>query len=431
MHPPLLYRIYVAASVILVPFAAWFETRKLRRTGVSVPRAHEKLGHATAYRQGVGPLVWFHAASVGESMSVLAVITEMAARLPRAQFLITSGTPTSADMVARNMPPRTVHQFAPLDAPGPVDRFIRHWRPNAAVFVESEIWPQMLRRTKASGARMVLVNARLSQRSQAAWQARPNTARYVLDSFDLILTQNDEMAEAMVAMQAPAERVARGMNLKALGAPLPQQPEILAQARTALKGRPVWVAASTHKGEETQVLSAHARLLSTHPDLLLILVPRHPDRSAEVAQLTKNFGLSYAVRSEGEMVEQEAIYLADTLGELGNWYALAQVVFLGGSLEVVGGHNPYEVALSGHGVLSGPHTFNFSETFADMLQSGAAQTVSNADELSEAVDASLRDLSVREARDRAARDFVRGKAAQVGTIADRLIKALDLEVHAS
>ena len=153
--------------MLLVPFAAWASTRKLRRAGVSVVRAHEKLGHATENRPAHGPLIWFHAASVGESLSVLALITRMGVALPQAHFLITSGTATSADLVARRMPPRCVHQFAPLDAPGPLKRFLRHWQPDAALFVESELWPQMLRRTHAQGAKMALVNARLSKQFPA------------------------------------------------------------------------------------------------------------------------------------------------------------------------------------------------------------------------------------------------------------------------
>jgi 3-deoxy-D-manno-octulosonic-acid transferase len=219
MRPPLLFRLYTAATVLLVPLFAWVETRKLRKAGFEVLRAHEKLGHASEPRRGSGPLVCFHAASVGESMSVLALIAEMGRQAPRTQYLITSGTATSARMVADRLPPRTIHQFAPLDSPGPVGRFLKHWRPEAAVFVESELWPLMLRRTHERGARMVLVNARLSPRARAAWMRRPETAAYVLDCFDLILTQNDEMAEAMVAMHAPADRVARGLNLKALSDP--------------------------------------------------------------------------------------------------------------------------------------------------------------------------------------------------------------------
>ena len=170
MSPPFLYRFWVGASMVLVPFLARREINKLREAGVPVLRAHEKLGHATQDRRGTGPLIWFHAASVGESLSVLSLITRMGVALPKAQFLITSGTATSAALVENRLPPRTLHQFAPLDAPGPLKRFLRHWRPEAAIFVESELWPQMLRRAHASGARMALVNARLSERSQARWR---------------------------------------------------------------------------------------------------------------------------------------------------------------------------------------------------------------------------------------------------------------------
>ncbi len=426
MRPPFLFQLYAAATVVLVPFFAWNETRKLRNAGFSVQRAHEKLGHATEQREGSGPLIWFHAASVGESMSVLTLISEMGKQVPRAQFLITSGTATSAKMVGGRLPPRTIHQFAPLDAPGPVRRFLKHWRPDGAVFVESELWPQMLRLTRATGAPLVLVNARLSTRSQAAWQRRPKTARFVLGCFRLILTQNDEMAHAMLEMHAPSDRVARGINLKALSAPLPQDPAVLAPVRTSLKGRPLWVAASTHKGEEEIILQAHKKLLIAHPDLLLLLVPRHPERSRDVARIITQQELTYATRSKGEMPGTQQVFLADTLGELGNWYALTDIIFLGGSLKPIGGHNPFEVAQAGSGTLSGPEVFNFSETYAEMIETGAAQFVSDADEIATQVDEMLSDRNIVENSGRAAREFVRNKSAHLTQIAERLCRALDL-----
>ncbi|MEM9576048.1 MAG: 3-deoxy-D-manno-octulosonic acid transferase [Pseudomonadota bacterium] len=426
MRPPFLFQLYQAATVVLVPFFAWIETRKLRNAGFPVQRAHEKLGHATVLREGSGPLIWFHAASVGESMSVLALITEMGQQVPRARFLITSGTATSARMVGGRLPPRTVHQFAPLDAPGPVKRFLKHWRPDGAVFVESELWPQMLRLTRATGAPLVLVNARLSARSRAAWARRPQTARFVLGCFRLILTQNDDMAQAMVDMHAPADRVARGINLKALSDPLPQDPAVMAPLRTSLKGRPVWVAASTHKGEEEIILRAHQKLLTGHPDLLLLLVPRHPERSRDVARIIAQHGLSHVTRSKGELPDQEQVFLADTLGELGNWYALTEIIFLGGSLKPIGGHNPFEVAQAGSGTLSGPEVFNFSETYAEMIETGAARLVSDADEIAVEVDRMLTDRDVVETSGRAARAFVRDKSAHLKQIAERLCNALDL-----
>ncbi|WP_187428702.1 3-deoxy-D-manno-octulosonic acid transferase [Roseobacter fucihabitans] len=428
MRAPPLFHLYVAATVLLAPFVAWFEIRKLRRQGLSALRAHEKMGHASQPRIGSGNLIWFHAASVGESLSVLALITRMGEMLPRAHFLITSGTPTSAKLVADRMPPRTVHQFAPLDAGGPLTRFLHHWRPAAAIFVESELWPRMLRMTRARGTMMALVNARLSAKSRAAWARRPGFAAYVLDVFDLILTQNDDMAQAMVDMHAPADRVARGSNLKSMSAPLPQNPALLAQIRTAIKARPIWVAASTHKGEETTVLDAHKTLLQTIPDLLLILVPRHPDRSDEVAKLIAKHDLTYALRSDGALPRDDhAVYLADTLGELGNWYALSDVVFLGGSLLPIGGHNPFEVVQSEAAVLSGPHVTNFAETINKMVETGAAEIVADVEALTFSVGHLLQDGAHKAASLRAARAFVQGKSDELTRIAARLIHILKLE----
>ena len=306
-------------------------------------------------------------------------------------------------------------------------RFLSHWRPAAAVFVESELWPQMLHLTHETGSPMVLVNARLSARSRAAWQKRPQTAQFILSQFDLILTQNDDMAQAMVDMHAPPDRVARGINLKSLSAPLPQDPAVLAQTRTALKGRPVWIAASTHKGEDEIVLEAHKALRRQYDDLLLILAPRHPARGAEIARLCKPMGLSVAIRSNGDQPTGQAVYLADTLGELGNWYALSKIVFLGGSLVPIGGHNPFEVSLAGGMVLSGPHVANFAETYEDMQAIGAAQTVHDAPAIASAVDLLLADRNALEDGCRAARSYVREKASQIDIIAERLIRALHLQ----
>ncbi|TMM54970.1 3-deoxy-D-manno-octulosonic acid transferase [Sulfitobacter sabulilitoris] len=426
MGAPFLYRAYVAATTALVPLAAYLETTKLRRAGLPAHRAHEKLGHATEDRRGTGPLVWFHAASVGESLSVLALISRMGVALPQARFLITSGTATSAQLIAARMPPNCVHQFAPLDAAGPVTRFLDHWRPDAAVFVESELWPQMLVRTRARGAHLALVNARLSAKSRAAWAKRPRTAAYVLGVFDLILTQNDAMAQAMVDLNAPADRVARGFNLKSLSDPLPVDPDAVAKSRKTLGHRPVWVASSTHPGEEKDVLEAHRSLLGTHPDLCLILAPRHPERGDEVEALIAQSGLSHTRRSTGGAPTQ-AVYLADTLGELGLWYALAPFVFLGGSLRPIGGHNPFEVTQSGAAVLSGTHVTNFAETFAAMEEAGAARMVADGPDLARLATAWLTDDAALARARRAARDFTRARTGQLDGIAARLIKALDLE----
>ena len=429
MDAPFLYRAWVMASCLIVPFAARSTTRKLRDAGMTVTRAHEKLGHATQERQGSGPLIWFHAASVGESLSVLALIARMGVAMPRAHFLITTGTATSARLVAGRIPPRTVHQFAPLDAPGPMKRFLKHWRPDAAVFVESELWPQMLRRTHARGTRMAMVNARLSERSVAQWRKMPKLSAYMLDVFDLILTQNDAMAGAMVALNAPADRVARGINLKSMAGPLPIDEDALFEARAALGHRPVWAASSTHPGEEEAILKAHKTLLKRYPDLCLILAPRHPERGDDVTGLIAGAGLSLTRRTRGDAPGGQ-VFLADTLGELGTWYALTDVVFLGGSLRPIGGHNPYEVAQSGAAVLSGVHVANFAETFAEMEALGAARLVADADDLATKLDTWLSDDDARAKACSAAAGFAHGQTDKLDNIAARLIKALGLSAGA-
>lgn len=427
MKVPFLYRVWVVASMGLVPFFARSETKKLRGQGISVLRAHEKLGHATQDRVGTGPLIWLHGASVGESLSVLALITRMGLMLPRAQFLITSGTATSAKLIEQRLPPRTTHQFAPLDAPGPVKRFLRHWRPDAAIFVESEIWPQMLRRTRATGAAMALVNARMSDKTLETWRKWPKLAQYVLDVFDLILTQNDAMAHNMVSINAPSDRVARGINLKSMAGPLPVDEDALFETRAALGHRPVWVASSTHEGEEQAVLDAHRALLDRFPDLCLILAPRHPERGDQVEALIAGAGLSCTRRSRGDALGAQ-VYLADTLGELGLWYALTDIVFLGGSLLPIGGHNPFEVAQSGAAVLSGSHVAAFAETYVQLETDGAALIVKDGDDLAQQVAALLDNPDTLDEMTQAARQFIEAQQDQLDTIAGRLIKALGLHL---
>jgi 3-deoxy-D-manno-octulosonic-acid transferase len=428
MSVPFLYRAWVVASMGLVPFFARSQTAKLRAQGVSVRRAHEKLGHATQDRQGSGPLIWLHAASVGESLSVLALITRMGMILPRAQFLITSGTATSAALVAQRMPPRTQHQFAPLDAPGPLKRFLRHWQPDAAIFVESELWPQMLRRTHATGAKMALVNARLSDKSVETWRKHPKMARYLFGVFDLILTQNDAMAHKMVSMHAPSDRVARGINLKSMAGPLPVDEDALFEARAALGHRPVWVASSTHDGEENAVLQTHQALLKLFPDLCLILAPRHPERGDAVEALVTAAGLTCNRRSRGDAPSGQ-VYLADTLGELGLWYAMSDIVFLGGSLLPIGGHNPFEVAQAGAAVLSGTHVTAFAETYAQLETEGAAQFVEDSDDLTATQAKLLSNPEDLAKMTDAAKSFVAAQDDQLDGIAARLISVLGLNAE--
>ncbi len=428
--PTLLLRLYRFFTGLIIPFVYRSVSRKLRDHGVAAARIHERLGNASLPRPPClgGPLIWFHAASVGESLSVLTLITRMGERLPEAEFLITSGTATSADLIARRMPPRTRHQFAPLDATGPLRRFYAHWRPAAGIFVESELWPLMLTDGHAAGVRLALLNARLSAKSARSWQKRPETARFILDRFDLMLTQNRQVADSLLAMGADPGRVTVGSNLKSTSAPLPVNTDALASIRTDLGGRPVWIASSTHPGEEAVVLAAHRTLLARFPDLLLLLIPRHPLRGDAVAALITDTGMTQARRSTHEALKPDTqVYLADTLGETGTWYALAPIVFLGGSLEVIGGHNPFEPAQAGGAVITGPHVANFAETYTPLITSGGAIEVADADQLAQAVALWLTDAGALTKARTAAADFVQSQQAVLDHVVETLCAALDLE----
>ena len=425
MQTPFLYRLWVVASFLALPIVARQELGKVRSAGFSRDRSREKLGHATMARIDGTPLIWFHAASVGESLSVLALITRMGEILPDAQFLITSGTTTSATLLGKRLPPRTIHQFAPLDAPGPLRRFLAHWRPAAVVFVESEIWPQMLRRTFATGACMALVNARLSQRSLTRWNKKPAFARYLFDVFELILTQNNTVADGLTSLGVPSDKISRGVNLKSMSPALSVDKNAVADITRALGKRPMWVASSTHSGEEEIVVAAHKILCEKWPELCLILAPRHPERGTAVRDIAETAGLGVTQRSVGDAAGGQ-VYLADTLGELGAWYNLTDIVFLGGSLMPLGGHNPFEVAQAGAITLFGPHVTNFAETFTEMEIAGAAFQVTDAKTLVAHVAHLLNDSDARSTGQKAARHLTVSKTDQMDKVAQHLINALNL-----
>ncbi|MBY6134816.1 3-deoxy-D-manno-octulosonic acid transferase [Nocardioides marinus] len=423
-QPTLLYSLYCGASALIAPFAWRKVAAKLRAYGLPETRVRERLGHASLPRPG-GQLIWFHAASVGESLSVLTLIRRLGEQLPAAEFLITSGTPTSAELIEKRMPPRCRHQFPPLDSAAAVDRFLAHWRPDLGVFVESELWPQMLVRARRTGCPLVLLNARLSERSAEGWKKRPETARFILDQFELLVTQNQRTADNLAAMGAAPERIRPGSNLKAVSAPLPADEKTLADLRAALGRRPVWVASSTHEGEEETVLAAHRLLLQRHPDLCLLLAPRHPERGDAVEALIAAAGFTSARRSVGESPAPDTqVYLADTLGEVGTWYALSPLVFLGGSLREIGGHNPFEPMQAGAAVISGTGHFNFAETYAELTGLGAATEVTTAEQLAEQLSLWLQEPEKLEAARTAAAQFISRQSDQLDQTVASLLALL-------
>lgn len=423
-RPSVLVRLYGGAASLVAPVALRGALAKLKAHGVESKRFSERKGLATLPRPE-GRLIWFHAASVGESLSVLRLIEHLGQRHPGAHFLITSGTATSAAILSRRLPARTCHQFAPLDSALYMRRFLDHWQPDAATFVESELWPNMLRETARRGIPLALLNARVSNRSAEKWKKAPRTSRYLLSLFTLIHCQDETTAAHMAELGRPDAR--HGANLKSLSGPLPFDAAELARMRGVLQGRPVWLASSTHPGEDKIMLRAHRALLSDFPGLLLILVPRHPDRASDIEVMIAEHRLSGQRRSRGGPVDGSTqVYLADTLGETGLWYALSPITCVCGSFTPVGGHNPFEPAHAGSALLHGPLYANFAEVYADMDATGAALEVADAEALELALRGDLSHPQALQMRRDRARGFVQEQADALAELGEELSNALSL-----
>ena len=323
-----------------------------------------------------GRLIWFHAASVGESLSLLEVIRRLGEHDKALNFLITTGTVSSAGILAARLPDRCQHQFVPLDIRPFVQRFLDHWRPDLAVWTESEFWPSLILATQARGTPLVLVNARMSERSARRWRWMPGAARRILAAFRAVQAQDDVTAAALRRLGVAPDRLAVTGTLKEGMPPLPCNEVERVRLSRRIGDRPVWAAASTHPGEEEVVAEAHAKASQSVLRLLVILAPRHPERGNEIAATLRARGFNVAQRSAGQDPQPEtAVYLADTLGELGLWYRLAPVSFVGGSLVDRGGHNPFEPAALGSAIIHGPHVRNFADIYARLDAAGAARQV--------------------------------------------------------
>ncbi len=344
-------------------------------------RLAERMGEAGLPRPE-GPLIWFHAASVGEAASLIELLRRLQAARPNLRCLVTTVTLTSSQFLEERLPAGTIHQFAPVDVLPWVERFLEHWRPDLAVWTESEIWPATLVATHVTGAPMLLINARISNRSYRSWRVVRGMARSLLRRFDRILTQDKLAAEHFLALGADPLTLTVVGTLKEGASPLPHDESERVRIARALAGRPVWLAASTHAGEEEAAIAAHVQARRALPMLALILAPRHPDRGDALAEMLRSSGLTVAQRSKGEPIAPDTdVYLADTLGEMGLWYRIASVSFVGGSLAEVGGHNPFEPALLGSAILHGPHVRNFFEAYDRLGHADAAVLIQDAEEL--------------------------------------------------
>lgn len=395
--------LYRAATGLLEPIAPALLASRARKGKEDPARLSERLGRATRPRPG-GPLVWLHGASVGESLSILPLVDRLRAERPEVAVLVTSGTTTSAALLAKRLPAGAIHQYVPIDAPGSARRFIAHWKPDLAVFVESELWPNLLLEAKAAGTRLALVSAKLSDRSFARWSKRPDAARRLLSAFDLILAQD---GRAHQRLEALGGQVAGEADLKFGAAPLPVDEAALVVERARFT-RPPLLIASTHPGEDEIVLDAVTALPDRPP---VLLAPRHVERGPTILALARARGLSAVLRSQAPG-ESANIVVADTLGEMGLWFRLAGTALIAGSLvPAIGGHNPLEAARLDCPAISGPFVENWASAFAG-LEAARGVVMTSPEGLREALAADLDDPAAARQRAARARSFVDARDAE-------------------
>lgn len=415
--PGLSLKAYRAASQILRPLTPAL-LRVRERAGKEEPaRRPERFGIAQLPRPA-GTLAWIHAASVGETNAVLPLIQKLGDARPDLKFLLTTGTITSARLAGGRLGDNAMHQYIPLDSPQYVGRFLDHWQPDIAVFTESEIWPNLILEASSRRIPLVLVNGRMSRRSYDRWKRNGGMSAPLFSRFNLVLAQNRRLARWFGELGARSVEVSG--NLKIDAPPPPVEATELSRLKEAAGNRPVYVAASTHEGEENLIAAAHRQMARSVPDLLTVIAPRHPERGTALAEWLRGEGLTVAQRSLGALPDaQTEIYIADTIGELGTLYALAPVAFVGGSLVVRGGQNPIEAVRHGAAVLTGPHWQNFRDAYEQLIRHKGAIEVRSAGELAQTVSALLTNP--------AELDKMQGAAARA---LDTLAGALDLTAEA-
>ncbi|MFK7943436.1 MAG: 3-deoxy-D-manno-octulosonic acid transferase [Paracoccaceae bacterium] len=411
---------YLAASRLAGVLAPTLLRKRMHRGKEDPARLGERLGLAGMERPK-GQLIWLHGASVGEAMSLLPLIRALHARVD-ACVLLTTGTVTSANRIGDLLPMGAIHQYVPVDTSNAVRGFLDHWQPDLAIWAESELWPRLVVETSRRGIPMAMVNARLSARSHARWQKAPAMARTLLSTFDLILAQDHETVARLSDFDTDAHFVG---NLKALVEMPDPDADTLERFRAAIGDRPVWLAASTHEGEEDDLLQLQCAV-GPNANGLMILAPRHPERADKIAVLIRSKRLTMARRSAGEMPSAEThVYLADSLGEMALWYALASVTFVGGSFVEKGGHTPFEPIAARSVVMHGPHVDNFAPAYAALNKAHAVWLFENSYVAAEGLDRLLTDPVARARLNEAAFDVHASLKPAVDAMAAQLLELME------
>jgi 3-deoxy-D-manno-octulosonic-acid transferase len=342
-------------------------------------RINERRG-ITKLKRPHGNLIWLHASSVGESVAALALIEKLLKTHPLNTILITTGTLTSAKLLKDRLPNDVIHQFVPIDRPAWVKRFLNHWRPNLVLIMESEFWPIQIQQINSRKTPIILINARLSKTSYSRWRWAKSMARSIFGSIELIITTNTEQAQRFETLGA--RKIQVGGNLKRSAKKLPVKVAATKELQEQIGSRKVWLAASTHEGEDLTVIKTQKLLKTKFPNILTIIVPRHPQRRNEIRLLAQENELAVTCRTMNETIQPETdIYIADTLGEMSIFFDLARYVFIAGSLVPVGGHNPIEPAHFDCAIFFGPLMAKNQEIANEMIQTEAAIQIASDESL--------------------------------------------------
>ncbi|MBN8544201.1 MAG: 3-deoxy-D-manno-octulosonic acid transferase [Alphaproteobacteria bacterium] len=410
----MIIHLYSLLGWLLTPLLWFWLKRRTKRGKEEASRLGERFG-ATRIRRPEGKLIWLHAASVGETQSVFTLIDKLLAQHAKLHILVTTGTLTSAQMIKAKNLPRVIHQYLPSDVPLACKRFMRQWRPDLALWVESELWPQMLQQIAQQKLPLMLINGRMSPRAYTRWTRWPKLAKHMLNCFDMMFVMSEEDGARYRLLGAKKVRYVG--NLKYDADALMAEANSLAQLGEQLANRPAWVAASTHPGEEMQLIHTHTQVKRLYPEVLTIIIPRHAHRGKAITAELRAAGLQVAQRSEGEPITANTdIYLADTMGELGLFFRLSDIVFLGGSLVAHGGHNPLEPARLNCALLTGEHTHNFAAVMEALRAQRAIQVVHDNDMLARAIVKLLADDEARLGMAERALDVVMASQGAAETI---------------
>jgi 3-deoxy-D-manno-octulosonic-acid transferase len=414
---PMSLRVYRTLSAAAVPLAPLLIKRRLQQGKEDSARIDERRGMTSDVRPH-GPLVWIHGASVGEVLAAAGLIERL--RALNLRILLTSGTVTSAAVVAKRFPPDVIHQYVPYDSPRYVARFLDHWQPSLALFIESDLWPNLILAGATRRLPMVLINGRMSHRSFPRWRRISGTIEALLGRFEVCLAQSEVDAERFTVLGS--RNVVTTGNLKLDVQAPPADNARLERLMAVTRGRPVIVAASTHPGEEEILAEMHRELAGYFPQLLTVIVPRHPSRGEAIARMIAASGLHVSLRSHEDLPTATSdIYVADTMGELGLFYRLAPIVFMGGSLVEHGGQNPIEAIKLGAAIVHGPHVFNFTDVYDALDAAGGAKQADAQQALVKQIGQWLADPAARQTSVEAAGRVV----DQLGGALERTLSALE------